>query len=478
MSSYFKESWAEFWAGGISKLGVIFLLTVVVISIYTLLNFPLDYGTRYWNNPKYWADNPKASMPVWVNLFTAQKFLNHFSMSTRIPSKAFLSGGHYLKFYNVSYELTINQFPTFITIKLENVVYYRKAPSVKIIVQRPDGRVMELYTFIVESPVPGEKPPYVRYSDEPKKIILSGNTYVAMVLSKFLAREYKISVAPSDIMDVGYEAVIFGYPGDDGKFKPLKGIYNLSVVLYAKDGKDKIGRVTFVVGGQVYGLMGTDTLGRDLAQGLLFGFPVALLIGFTTSFLTTLIGASLGIVGGYMGGKIDDLIQRVSDVVNNLPQLPLLIFLTFIFGGKLWIIVAVLIAFGWPNLVIVVRSMILQIKSSPFVEAAVSIGASKWRIMARHIFPQVAPYILSQMIFYTPSAILSEAALSFLGLGDPSIPTWGQILEYGLDNGAVYLGYWWWILPPGLLIVFSAVTFVLIALGLEPVVNPRLRRWR
>jgi len=98
--------------------------------------------------------------------------------------------------------------------------------------------------------------------------------------------------------------------------------------------------------------------------------------------------------------------------------------------------------------------------------------------MGRHIFPQVAPFILSQLIFFTPSAILSEAALSFLGLGDPTLPTWGQILEHGFKQGAVYLGYWWWTLPPGLLIVFSAIAFVLIALGLEPIVNPRLRRRR
>jgi len=122
--------------------------------------------------------------------------------------------------------------------------------------------------------------------------------------------------------------------------------------------------------------------------------------------------------------------------------------------------------------------MVLQIKSAQFVEAAISLGASKWRIMARHIFPNVAPFILAQLIFFTPSAILSEAALSFLGLGDPRIPTWGQILEYGFRNQAIFLGYWWWILPPGILIIISAVTFVFIALGLEPVVNPRLRRWR
>jgi peptide/nickel transport system permease protein len=194
--------------------------------------------------------------------------------------------------------------------------------------------------------------------------------------------------------------------------------------------------------------------------------------------IVTIIGASLGIIGGYMGGMTDNVIQRVSDIVNNIPQLPLLIFFTFLFGGDILVVVGVLIAFGWPTLVIVTRSMILSIKEAPFVESAVAIGASKWRIMARHIFPQVAPYILSQMIFFTPSAILTEAALSFLGLGDPTLPTWGQILEYGFNNGAVYLGYWHWVLPPGILIAFSAITFVLIALGLEPVVNPRLRRRR
>ena len=96
--------------------------------------------------------------------------------------------------------------------------------------------------------------------------------------------------------------------------------------------------------------------------------------------------------------------------------------------------------------------------------------------MFRHIAFQIAPFLLAQMVFFTPGAILAEAALSFVGLGDPSLPTWGQILEQGFGTGAVYLGYWWWVLPPGLLIVATAMTFVLITLGLEPVVNPRLRK--
>ena len=117
---------------------------------------------------------------------------------------------------------------------------------------------------------------------------------------------------------------------------------------------------------------------------------------------------------------------------------------------------ATLVVFGWPGMTIVIRSMVLQIKSGQLIEASTAIGVSKFRIMFRHIFPQIAPFVLAQMIFFTPAAILAEAGLSFLGLGDPSIPTWGQILDQGFKTGAVYVGYWWWVLPPGILIILTA----------------------
>jgi peptide/nickel transport system permease protein len=170
------------------------------------------------------------------------------------------------------------------------------------------------------------------------------------------------------------------------------------------------------------------------------------------------------------------MIQRLADVVANVPVLPLLIFLLFVVGSNLGLIIFILVAFSWPGLTILVRSMVLQMRASQLIEAIQSLGASRKRIMFRHILPQVAPYVLAQLIFTAPSAILAEAGLSFLGLGDPSIPTWGQILEHGFRTGGVYVGYWWWVVPPGLLIVLTALTFMLLALGLEPVVNPRLRR--
>jgi peptide/nickel transport system permease protein len=236
--------------------------------------------------------------------------------------------------------------------------------------------------------------------------------------------------------------------------------------------------IEFVSGGNVYGVMGTDSIGRDLWRGLLYGFPVALLISVVTALATTFIGTTFGLISGYRAGKTDAVIQRSVDVLLNVPTLPLMIFLVFIFGAHLWLIMLMLVAFTWPGLTIVVRTMVLQIRSGQLVEAAQALGASRSRIMTRHLFPQIAPYVVAQMIFFAPGAILAEASLSFLGLGDPSIPTWGQMLEQGFQTGALYVGYWWWVLPPGILIIATAIVFMLLALGMEAVVDPRLRQRR
>jgi len=476
--STLSEARREFWRSYTSKAGTIFIILLTMVSIVVVLTMPLDFGTKYWSNPLYWVDNPKASPPAWVNIFMQEKLVEHQVISSNAPAYVEDLGGSYLKQYILTYDYKYNQFPSFLTFKLSNLVFYDKPPIIRVHIVRPDNRIVSILTYPVSAEGLNQTSPYTLFSAEPKRFLLSGDPSLFRALSDFLYREFNISYTPGKVSSLGVEKIIFGVPDSEGSFKPLNGRYQVNVLMYCENKNDSIGEVAMVFGGKVYGLMGTDTLGRDLFQGLLFGFPVALLIGLATSILSTIIGAVLGIVSGYIGGKVDIIIQRVADIVNNIPLLPLLIFFTFIFGGKLWVIVFILVIFGWPSLTIIVRSMVLSLKSSNFVEAAIAVGASSGRIMLRHIFPQVAPFILAQLIFYTPQAILSESALSFLGLGDPSIPTWGQILDYAFRNGAVYLGYWWWILPPGLLIIFSAVTFVLLALGLEPVVNPRLRRRR
>ncbi len=476
--SIFSEARREFWRSYTSKAGTFFIILLSLISLVVVLTMPLDFGTKYWSNPIYWVDYPKTSPPAWINTFMSEKLVEHQVLYSYTPVQVEDLGGSYMKIYSFTYDFKYNQFPSFLTFRIRGLTFYENPPVIRVHIIRPDNKIISLLTYPVSTEGVSQTAPYVLYKTEPKRFLLSGDPSLFRVLSDFLYKEFHISYSPEKVYSVGVEKIIFGVPKDDNSFEPLNGKYQVNILLYCENENDSLGEVAMVFGGRVYGLMGTDTLGRDLFQGLLFGFPVALLIGLATSILSTILGAVLGIVSGYIGGKTDILIQRIADIVNNIPLLPLLIFFTFIFGGKLWVIVLILVIFGWPSLTIIVRSMVLSLKSSNFVEAAVAVGANSIRIMARHIFPQVAPFILAQLIFYTPQAILSESALSFLGLGDPSIPTWGQILDYAFRNGAVYLGYWWWILPPGLLIILSAITFVLLALGLEPVVNPRLRRRR
>ena len=461
---------------GSGRTGVVFLLTMVLVSAYVLARFPLDFGSRQWNNPVEWADNPKAVPPQWVSLFSGKEPASHAVFQSSEPSDVVSTGSARRLFYTFDYEGNGETTPSFTSFTVSDVRFQSRPPVVSVEVTRPDGKTVTLYQDVVRGPRSGEEAPYVRYQNSPLRVFISGSQDTLTSLSSFLRKEFDVSVPP-DELEGSVESVIFGVPvaGRPGTFRPLSGNYQFTVQALVTDPADTIGSVKLVVGGTMWGVMGTDALGRDLAIGLLFGFPVALTIGLVTSLLSTTIGTFMGILSGFMGGKTDVVIQRFSDIWSNIPLLPILIFLIFILGQRLWLVVLIMVLFGWPGLAIVVRSMVLQIRSGQLVEATQALGASRKRIMFRHILFQIAPFVFAQMIFFTPAAILAEAGLSFLGLGDPSIPTWGQILENGFRIGAVNLGYWWWVMPPGLLIVITAMTFVLITLGLEPVINPRLR---
>ena len=247
------------------------------------------------------------------------------------------------------------------------------------------------------------------------------------------------------------------------------------VVVHLADERDRVGELKFVTRGDLFGLLGTDSRGRDIFQGILYGLPIALLIALSTSLAATIIGAGLAGISGYYGGKTDSLIQRAIDVIANFPLFPILIFLVFVLGPHLFYIVLILIVFGWTGISLKLRPWVFQIKASGFVEYARARGFSSKRIIIRHILSQTLPYLLVSVILAVPLVILAEAGLSFLGLGDPSLPTWGQMLEQSYNTGAVYLGYWWQVLPPGLAIIGTIVVFWFILQALEPIVEPRLK---
>ena len=359
------------------------------------------------------------------------------------------------------------------------MTFHGRPPLVTMTLERPDGGAVRILQHVPSGARDGETAPYVRYLDTPYRILLSTEETVRSALAAYHNERYGTSYDERDLRGFGDQAA-FGTPadGEGVAFQPLQGEYAFVVTANFANEADSMDGAKVVVGGDVFGGMGSDSQGRDLFVGLLFGFPVALFIGLLASTLTTAIGATLGIMSGYLGGWVDTAIQRLADVVANVPLLPILIFMVIVLGSNLFLIILVLVAFSWPGLTILIRSMVLQLRAGQLVEATKALGASQRRVMLRHIFPQTAPYVFAQMIFFTPAAILAEAGLSFLGLGDPSIPTWGQILEQGFRTGAVYVGYWWWVLPPGLLIVLTAMAFVLLALAIEPVLNPRLRTMR
>mgnify|MGYP002029381298 CR=1 FL=1 len=183
----------------------------------------------------------------------------------------------------------------------------------------------------------GEKTPFRRHTETPLRVFLSADQNTLLAVSNYLQQEFSMKIG-NDMLQGKLEQVLFGTPTETGDFIPLHGQYEFTLRVLASNPADSVGQVKLVLAGSHFGMMGTDSLGRDLALGLLFGFPVALTIGLSTAVLATTIGTILGIVSGYMAGKTDIIIQRLADIWGNIPTLPLLIFLIFILGQKLWLL--------------------------------------------------------------------------------------------------------------------------------------------
>jgi peptide/nickel transport system permease protein len=222
--------------------------------------------------------------------------------------------------------------------------------------------------------------------------------------------------------------------------------------------------------------LGTDLIGHDVLSQVAFGTRTALIVGFAAAFFTIIIGMIIGLVSGYFGGRIDSVLMRFTDVVLVIPFLPFIIVLAAVLGPSIWNIIILIALLGWGSVARVIRSEVLSLKERPFIESARVTGASNVRIMFRHIAPNVLPLAFLYMTFIVSSAILTEAALSFIGLGDFTQPSWGIMLYYIQQSNT--LSYWWLLWPPGLCIAFLSMGFYLVGRAFEQIVNPRLRRRR
>ena len=221
---------------------------------------------------------------------------------------------------------------------------------------------------------------------------------------------------------------------------------------------------------------GTDDLGRSVLTLTIWGSRVSLLVGFTATLLSILIGAVIGIAAGYLGGWRENILMRVTDWFLVIPFLPLAIVLASLLGRSMFNIILVIGVTSWPGTARLVRAQTLSVKTRPYVERARALGAGTWHTITRHILPNVFPLIFANTILVVAVAILSETTLSFLGLGDPLRVSWGSILEFAFSAGAGGAGAWWWLVPPGVAIVLVVLAFTMCGYALDEVLNPRLRQ--
>jgi peptide/nickel transport system permease protein len=221
-------------------------------------------------------------------------------------------------------------------------------------------------------------------------------------------------------------------------------------------------------------LLGRDDAGKDVLSQLIYGTRVSLTVGFTASFMSMVIGTTVGLVAGYFGGRIGNVLMRFVDFLMVIPDLPLMLVIIAVMGRGLLNIILVIGLMGWTYTARLVRSQVLSVKERQFVLRARSVGASSVRIMTRHIFPQVLPLVIAQAVLDISVAILAESTLAFLGLGDPTLVSWGNMLNFAFERGMSRQA-WWFLLPPGFAIVWVSLSLVLVGNTLDEIVNPRLR---
>jgi peptide/nickel transport system permease protein len=244
-------------------------------------------------------------------------------------------------------------------------------------------------------------------------------------------------------------------------------------LLMEGDPKEKVGPV-FDPPSREYPL-GTDGGGASMLALLVDGARVSLLVGFAAALISAVIGGTVGIASGFFGGKTDTALMRVTDYFLVIPDIPLMIVVAALFGRSLTNIIVIIGIIYWTFTARLLRAQTKTVKERVYVQRARALGAGNARLIFRHVLPQVTPLLIANTVLLIALAIFAETFITFLGLGDPSVISWGRLIENAFTDDAIINEAWWAIIPPGVCVTLVVLACTLMGQAMEDALNPRLR---
>jgi len=426
-------------------VGLLIIICLVGISIYTLIALPYSEAVQLWRGgEEAWYNYPKTAGPAWTNIFRGQSLPETIVVSTEdgtvVKTTEPVSEDMTEISYSFVFDYPYDGFPQEISLFIDSE-FQDKNPHVNVAWITPDGREIRIGSVQAESSMS-----YRISQDKNLERRLDGQ-------------------AP--------EVALFADP--ENPDVALQGTYTMEIsAMVFEEGSDV--DAEFVIYGQVHGLAGTDHRRRDLMIALMWGTPIALTFGLLAAVGTTVTTMVISGVGTWFGGWVDEGIQRVTEVNMILPLLPILIMVGTFYSKSIWLMLGVLILLSiFGGAIKTYRAIFLQVKEAPYMEAAKAYGASNSRMIFSYLLPRIIPMLIPQMVVLIPTFVFIEASLAVLGLGDPTVPTWGKIINDARSSGALYQGLYYWVLEPSLLLMITGLAFALLGFALDRVFNPRLR---
>lgn len=440
----FKKSFREILRYPSAIAGLIVITLLLMGSVYAIVTIPYQEAIRLWrSDEETWYQNPKFAAPAWTNLFSKVKLPESFAVNTVDGdfSKVITLGEQNTSRVEMvySFDYSYDEYPQEMILYFSSK-YTEKLPFVSVVWLTPDGR----------------------------KIRITDNGLTEKVTFRFSQDEkLKVRLKGEDPMK--------GLFTDPETHAIVKGEYQLLVSGITFEESSDI-NTEFVLHGQVHGLAGTDHFRRDLMIPLLWGIPVAMAFGFLASLGTSALTMIIAAIGTWYGGWLDELIQRITEINLVLPFLSILIMVGTFYSRSLWVILGTTILLSiFTGAIKGYRAIFLQVKESMYIEAARAYGSTNTRIIFLYLIPPMIPLLIPGLVSSIPAFVFLEASLAVLGLGDPILPTWGKIINDASTNGALYKGYYYWVLEPAVLLMFTGLGFAMLGFALDRVFNPKLR---